>query len=357
MKLPKRCRRIAAYWGVSPRGYLFWLKKTAKNADKRENLEEDRMMLAQGAQRAGWIATLTILALACQGQSKKKSQDKQSAPDKNASVTQDLGEAPKGFLTDNDLKKLSNVKALTAEELTDKINKTSEFFPPDADTKEESPTAKCTSAFWDSSIVNIRKKWAFFEASGDLTRCLKSDDINYKKASMKMFKASVLTKPENEVIKWNGKKLKDIMAELEAKPENADKNKSTDISNGFIETVFEAIAETSDVEIRVKTISRTSGPAPTYCQTQNDVSKNCEKLEITSTDTDQNGIRPYSNYQRLVAKNISGTKGDAYFSSGEIEFEINDWKGVIKFVGKDKPPTWTAQKGSSKTQGILTKAE
>jgi len=44
---------------------------------------------------------------------------------------------------------------------------------------------------------------------------------------------------------------------------------------------------------------------------------------------------------------------DKYFSSGTIEFSINNWNGTMSYTGADEVPTFTAESNSESTSGAF----
>ena len=70
-------------------------------------------------------------------------------------------------------------------------------------------------------------------------------------------------------------------------------------------------------------------------------------------DGEEGGESSTDVWMSAHARDVVGTPGQPYYSSGTWTISINNWKGSLKFQGPKREPTWTLSDGKETAEGSL----
>jgi len=238
-----------------------------------------------------------------------------------------------------------SVSPLTKSDFLEEINSESGFF----NTSPESTTSSCTADMLETYKNNQNYT---FKKSDDDSFFIEINDIDmmscgsFTEASINLYYNKVVVNSSNTQI--------DISGETLAILDNENYRSSGRIlsvvhikdvrTEGIIEvTSYSSITDTKDFE-------KACNEEVSSC-TQRFVSN----VEFTGVENVEN----YSTQKTLTQKatSVINYKTDSYYTSGSVEFVINNWSGEMQYSGAEVAPTFTAQSSDDSVSGTFLYVE
>ncbi len=69
----------------------------------------------------------------------------------------------------------------------------------------------------------------------------------------------------------------------------------------------------------------------------------------------EKGSFPGSQYTRMVDKDLEWVQSDkkTWYSSGTVELQLDDWSGVINYLGSDVKPVYALKNATEVVNGVI----
>ena len=253
----------------------------------------------------------------------------------------DGGSSGSGLLAESvsiaDFNVVSTV-TLTEEQIRENINSNSAFYRSFPSSGGASARSECIDAMEDQ-YGEITKQDSYYQFSfeKDIKDCnSNSTDMQSEKRSLLVTYLSRFT---------NGSSI-DLT-------EYTFNNLPASSSGTFLEKYYRELIWNNNNKYMVMTLYSKQSDPTSPCDWTSTTLNDCESRR-KNINYDNNDLKTITGVelQKYYFNNIVGS-GGTYYSSGSMEFRIENWAGTVIFNGSSTPSTYTASNGSQTITGTL----